>query len=278
LSNIIIFSVVLYFTVAPLREWRKNIRTVNPTPAALAAAQELHKLVPPDARYVMQRDFPQEISQFGMSHPDFWMAWQAGKNTLNVFNVESSTTPVPAYYCDAMITESPEKAADKLARYGVTHVLLINTQKAPGMLVSPRFRKVWDSPPMAILSVLPANGQPEPTSLLTCSAPVQAVRTNSDPEHIMIRANSLSDGTATIAVAWSPKWSVKLDNMPISLAKDPEGLLSFSLPKGSHTVTLDFCKDVWDYIGITISVLSITILLLFVGWKIVSMQRKDSNI
>ncbi|MEI6703479.1 MAG: hypothetical protein WCL71_08080, partial [Deltaproteobacteria bacterium] len=178
-GNIIIFSVVLYFTVAPLSEWRKNIRSVNPTPAAFAAAFELKRVVPPDARYVMQRDFPEEIGQFGMSHPDFWMAWQTGRNTLNVFNVESSITPVPAYYCDTMITESPEKAADKLARYGVTHVLLINTQKAPGMLLSPRFRKIWDSPPMAILSVVPADGQPDPSSLLTCTVPVQATRTNS---------------------------------------------------------------------------------------------------
>lgn len=276
-GNIIVFSAVLYFTVAPLLEWRKNIRTVNPTPVALAAAHELNRRVPPSARYVMQRDFPQEISQFGMSHPDFWMAWQSGKNTLNVFNVESSVTPVPAYYCDTMITESPEIAADKLAGYGVTHVLLINTQKAPGMLVSPRFLKVWDSPPMAILSVSPVAGQPEPSSLLTCSVPVQAARTNSDPEHIMLRTNSLSDGVATVAVAWSPKWSAKLDSVPLSLTKDQEGLLSFPLSKGSHTVTLDFCKDVWDYTGITISILTITTLMLLAGWKIVRIRRNASN-
>ena len=276
-GNIIVFSAVLYFTIAPLAEWRKNIRTVSPTPAAFAAADELKRVVPPEARYVMQRDFPQEISQLGMSHPDFWMAWQAGKNTLNVFNVESSITPVPAYYCDTMITEMPEKAADKLARYGVTHVLLINAQKATGMLLSPRFRKVWESPPMAILAVVPANEQPEPTSLLTCNVPVQATRTNADPEHIMLRTSALSDGVATVAVAWSPKWSAKIDSVPLSLTKDQEGLLSFPLPKGSHTVTLDFCKDVWDYTGITISMLSITTLLLLLGWKAINIRRKDAN-
>ena len=276
-GNIIVFATVLYFTVTPLCEWRENIRIVSPTPAAFAAAHELNRLVPPNARYVMQRDFPQEIKQFGMSHPDFWMAWQSGRNTLNVFNVESSTTPTPAYYCDKMLTDLPEQAADNLTRYGVTHVLLTNTQKALGMLTSPRFHMVWDDSAMAILAVLPKNGQPAPSSLLSGSVPIQAKRINSDPEHIIVSTNASSNGVATVAVAWSPKWQAKLDHIPVSLVKNQEGLLSFSLPEGRHTLMLDFCKDIWDYIGITISILAFPMVMLAIGWQMVRISRKTQS-
>ena len=276
-GNIVIFAAILYFTVTPLYEWRGNIRTVSPTPAAFAAAHELNRLVPPNARYVMQRDFPQEIKQFGMSHPDFWMAWQSRRNTLNVFNVESSTTPTPAYYCDKMLTDLPEQAADNLTRYGVTHVLLTNTKKATGMLTSPRFRMAWQDSEIAILTVLPKDGQPEPLSLLSDSVPIQAKRINSDPEHIIIRTNSPFNGIATVAVAWSPKWLAILDQRPVSLVKDQEGLLSFSLPAGNHTLMIDFCKDIWDYIGMTISMLALPTVLLAIGWQIMRTHQNPSS-
>ena len=73
-------------------------------------------------------------------------------------------------------------------------------------------------------------------------------------------------GIASVAVAWSPKWLAKLDGMPLPLSRDKEGLISFTLPKGTHILSLDFCMDLWDYIGITVSMLTMIALITVIGW------------
>ena len=61
-------------------------------PQMYEAAERLHDLVPDGARFVTQRDFPSEIERTGVSHPDFWLARVARRNTLNIFGIESSSS------------------------------------------------------------------------------------------------------------------------------------------------------------------------------------------
>ena len=254
------------FIMVAMSDIRPMVRSVTPTPVAFEAAAELQKLVPDGARYAMQRDFPAEIGIVGMSHPDFWMAWQSKRNTLNVFNVESSTTPTPAYAPDSMTTRPPEQVADDLSRYGVTHILLVNLEKATMLLAAPRFKLVWQNAPLAIVAVIPRDGQPNPSSLLATQCPSQARLINSDPELLSIAVTMAKPCSATIAVAWSPKWVGSLDGAPIKLSRTQEGLLTLSLPAGTHAISLRFQQDGWDKISTLISALG-WLLILAVGWK-----------
>lgn len=266
LRNLVAVAIAVMFAIIAMDKFRPAVRSVVPTPEALSAAAELRRLVPDGARYAMQRDFPGEIRIVGMSHPDFWMAWQSGRNTLNVFNVESSTTPTPAYAADSMTSKPPDQVADKLSSYGVTHVLLVNQAKASGMLSSPRFSLVWQGAAMAILAVIPRDGQPNPASLLATQCPSRAELIDPDPEHLRISVQATTSCAASIAVAWSPKWAGRLDNEPIKLRRTAEGLLTFHLPAGARTIALDFHQDLWDRLAIAISILACLLVAVY-GWK-----------
>lgn len=54
---------------------------------------------------------------------------------------------------------------------------------------------------------------------------------------------------ATFAVAWSPKWSARLNGRDVELGATDLGLLTLALPAGTHTVDLAFARDVWDGLG-----------------------------
>lgn len=265
-KKLLAVAVAAVFVIIAVDKLRPVVRTVTPTPVALAAAAELRRLVPDGARYAMQRDFPDEIRIVGMNHPDFWMAWQSDRYTLNVFNVESSATPTPAYAPDSMTKQPPDKVADSLSSYGVTHVLLVNQEKASMLLASPRFNLVWQSTPMAILAVIPRHGQPNPASLLATECPAQAELIDPDPEHLRISVKATASCSATIAAAWSPKWTGRLDDKPVKIGRTAEGLLALHLPAGTHTIALDFHQDVWDQLGIIITVLACLAVVVY-GWR-----------
>ena len=77
-SQVVAVAIAATLVIVVMQRHRPNIRPVTPVPQALAAAEQLRKIVPDGARYAMQRDYPDEIRIVGMNHPDFWMAWQSG--------------------------------------------------------------------------------------------------------------------------------------------------------------------------------------------------------
>lgn len=250
--------------LVPLGSLRDVAQPVRPTTVALEAAAQVRRHVPESGRYAMQRDFPAEIATFGMSHPDFWMAWRSGRNTLNVFNVESSTTPGPAYAPDAIGRQPADQLADAFARYGVSHVLLVDTTKAGDMLASPRYRLQWQDGRVALLEVVPAAGQPSPTALLASPAPFSATLRSWSPEHVVVDATATAATSATAAIAWSPKWHATVDGRPAELRRSSEGLLELDLPAGRSTVELAFRRDRADRAGAAAT--SLTLVALAARW------------
>ncbi|HVM14630.1 MAG TPA: hypothetical protein VM287_09900 [Egibacteraceae bacterium] len=65
----------------------------DPVPQMLEAANELAR-VPEGARFATERDFPSEIEHTKVSHPDFWLAWASGRNTLNNRGVVGMALPL----------------------------------------------------------------------------------------------------------------------------------------------------------------------------------------
>lgn len=244
-------TAIVLIPVTPYRPFAKQ--SAEPIPQLREAARQLGRLVPDGARFVTQRDFPDEIARTKVFNPDRWLAWASGRYTLNNFNVESSQTPEPAYEGEHLLDRPPDTVADAVSKLGVTHVVTVSDEGAAYLAASPRFSPVWRAPPIVIYSVVPPVGQPSPDALLSGNAPVRATLVRSEPEHLAIDVQSDNATSATVAVGWSPKWHARLDGHPLALAKSPEGLLALTLPGGSHRLRLDFRLDAWDVAGILIT-------------------------
>jgi hypothetical protein len=238
---------------------RDVVRQQEPTSQLRAMAAELSRMVPDGARFATQRDFPQELSTTGVSHPDFWLAWASGRNTLNIFNVESSTTPGPDYEPDRMTSQSPDHAADELLRLGVSHVALTNDQVegARALLSSPRFRLLWAERPMAVLAVQPHHGSPVPGSPIGTDGPAEVSLLEVRPERVEAAVQSARPTLATAAIAWSPKWHATVNGQPVQPGRTEEGLLTVPLPAGTSRVALDFRSDGWDRLGVVATLLTL---------------------
>jgi hypothetical protein len=239
------------------------VRQQTPTPTLRALAVQLAAHVPDGARFATQRDFPNERRITGVSHPDFWLPWASGRDTLNLFNIESSTTPWPGHVSDDMTKQPPDVAADQLSRLGVTHVAVVNDQAAQPLLASPRFATVWRSPPLALLAVSPRQGQPAPGSLLSAPVTAEARLVRAEAQHLVIKASTGQPTSATIAVAWSPKWHARVNGREAALGRSADGLLMLSLPPDKSTIELVFRPDAWDALGATLTALAIAALA---GW------------
>ena len=174
------------------------------TPAPMLRELQLAAHVPDGARFVTQRDFPNERRITGVSHPDFWLPWASGRDT------ESVQHRVVHHRLARSPGGPPDRTASRgggrrLARLGVTHVAVINDQAAQPFLASSRFATVWRSP------TGPARGRTSPGPArtgITLSTPVaaQARLVRAEAQHLVIEATTGEPTSATIAVAWSPKW------------------------------------------------------------------------
>jgi hypothetical protein len=249
--------------VLPLGPWREAARQMpDPVPQMHAAAAELRSLVPPGARFAAQRDYPGEIERTGVMNPDRWLAWASGRNALNVFSLESSQTGRAALTPERFDEQPPEVTAEKMARYGVTHVVTVSDTVAQLLRRSPRLSQVWRESPLAIFAVAPERGQSEPGALITAEAPLRARLIHAEPGRLAIDVEASEATQATVAAAWSPKWHARLNGKHLHLRRAEDGLLELDLPAGRSQLSLDFRPDFWDRLGITVSVLTLLALIL----------------
>jgi hypothetical protein len=247
LGDLSLLAVAAGIVVVPIGTYR-DLAKQSPEPIAelRQAARQLAEIVPEGARFATERDFPAEIGRTKISNPDRWLAWASGRYTLNNFNVESSQTPGAAYESEHILDRPPEAVADGLSRLGTTHLVTISDQAAARLAASSRFKEVWRDAPIAIFSVLPRAGQPDPASLLATDARADARLIVSKPEHLAVDVVASQPTRATIAVGWSPKWHATVNGRSAPLAKSSDGLLELSLPAGKSRLDLEFRRDAWD--------------------------------
>jgi hypothetical protein len=245
----------LALTAAPGRDAPAQLD--EPIAPMRAAAAALSRLVPDGARFATQRDFPLEIGRTGVIHPETWLARVSGRNSLNGFNLESSSTPWAALAPDDLDQPGPRTSARRLSRFGVTHVVTTGEALFGDLTASGRFRPVWREPPLAILEVVPEPGQPGPASLLSSPRPLLASLTDTRPEHLAIDMEAQGPSEATVALAWSPKWHARLDGHPHDLDRTPDGLVTLKVPGGASQLRLDYRADMWDRLGAVITLLTL---------------------
>ena len=274
LGDLALLGVAAGIVIVPIGTYRDLARqSPEPIPELREAARQLAEIVPEGARFATERDFPAEIGRTKVSNPDRWLAWASGRYTLNNFNVESSQTPVAAYESEHILDRPPEAVADAISRLGTTHLVTVSDQAAMRMAGSPRFNEVWRDAPIAIFSVVPRAGQPDPASLLATNTPADAGLVVSKPEHLVIEVAAAQPSRATVAVGWSPKWHATVNGRSATLAKSSDGLLELSLPAGESRLELEFRRDVWDYLGLLISVAT----ALGSGWWLLRERRSTES-
>lgn len=236
----------------------------SPVPQLQHAAAELRHDVPDGARFVTQRDYPGEVLRTGVILPPTWLAWASGRDSLNGWNLESSSTPEPDLEPDLHLGRRPaDLQADVLSRLGVSHVVTTGDPFADALAVSDRFELVWREAPIAIFAVRARPEQPEPAALVATGAPATARVMRADPERLRIRVDPSAATTATVAVAWSPKWRGRVDGRPVELGHTADGLIAVRLPAGRSTLELDYGPDGWDRLGVGVSALTLVLLAAF---------------
>ena len=253
--------VAVVVVVSPLGPDRGSAREFDPPVLQLQrAAAELRRDVPDGARFVTQREYPGEVLRTGVLLPPTWLARASGRDSLNGWNLESSSTPEPDLYLGKRPAETQ---ADVLSRLGVSHVVTTGEPFADALAVSDRFELVWREPPIAIFAVRARPGQPEAAALVATGAPATARLTRADPERLRIRVDASAATPATVALAWSPKWHGRVDGRPVELGHTDDGLISVRLPAGGSTLELDYGPDGWDRLGVGISALTLVFLAAF---------------
>jgi hypothetical protein len=265
------FGLALAVVIVPLGTDRQAAGQIDaPVPSLAEAARQLASRVPDGARFVTERDISDERATTNLGAPHFWLAWASGRATLNSYNLESSTTPGAAQEADSVGQRPPEVVADGLSRLGVTHLVTLSDDAANRFTSSERFSEVWRSSPVAIFGVSPRSGQPDPATLVTANAPIQAEMLRAEPEQLVIQVNPSSSVQATVAIGWSPKWHAQLDGEPVALGRASDGLLQLDLPAGVSQLVIEFRPDAWDRLGLGISLITVTLLC---GWYLRRRQR-----
>jgi hypothetical protein len=246
-----------------------------PIPQLQHAATELRHVVPDGARFATQRDYPAEVFRTGVVLPPTWLARASGRDSLNGWNLESSSTPEPDVEPDLYLGKRPaEMEADVLSRLGVSHVVTMTDAFADALAASDRFDLVWRESPIAIFALRARGGQPEPAALVTTAAPAAARVTRAEPERLRIRVDAAAPTPATVAVAWSPKWHGHVDGRPVALGHTHDGLIAVRLPPGRSTLELGYEPDGWDHLGVGVSALTLVLLAAFGAY---SARRRQST-
>lgn len=254
---VLVVTAVASVVSAPGRETAGQFP--QPVPALPAAARQLARLVPDGARFATERDFPAEAVRTGVIHPETWLARASGRNSLNGFNLESSSTPRAALLMDRLEGLSATRIALRLSRFGVTHVVATSDEFARRLTRSPRFLPVWSAPPLTILAVKAASERPSPANQMTAEGPLSARLTRAEPEHLAFEIEAPERLDVTVALAWSPKWHGRLNGVPVRLGRTDDGLVTLAVPPGRSGFRLDYRGDAWDRLGVSSTLLTVAV-------------------
>lgn len=258
MGDLIAVMAAAALVVVPLGPTRDFAREMMVPVAQMGeAARELARVVPEHARFATQRDFPGEITRTSMIHPDRWLAWKSGRNTLNIFHATSSVAAGPAFETDHIVDRPPEAVAESLSRYGVSHLVTVSDAAADQITGSSRFTTVWRESPLAIFAISPAVGQPQPATLITGDGPLSAELLDADPERLAFQVTSSQPVRAQVALAWSPKWHATVDGRSVRVQRTDQGVALVALPQGNHRLVLTFRQDIWDRLGALVSLASV---------------------
>lgn len=243
-------AIAFMLAVAPIDSWR-DAATQMPVavPQMEDAAAQLSVLVPEGARFATERDFPGEIGNTNIIHPDRWLGWRSGRNTLNIFSIESSIAAGTPSVLEQVKEIPPTELADSLARLGVTHLVTLSDTARNRLAGHERFDQFWTSAPLAIFGVRPAAGRPEPASLVSAPTGMTASLVSAKADRVEVSVDAAAATTVSVAVGWSPKWHATVGGRGTPVGRTADGLITVDVPAGPSTIVLEFRPDGADRVG-----------------------------
>ena len=251
-------------------------QSAEPSPSLVAVAADLERLVHPSARFATERNFPGEITTTGVVHPDLWLAERSDRNTLNLFNAESSASDAP-FVTERIRSEPPTTLRNELSRLGVSHVVTVQTATAERMVASGLYRDVATHDELQVLEIVRPTGLPDAATLLSVapggpSLTGELVRGAAGV--IVADVAASAHLQATVAVGWTPKWRATVDGRAVAPHRTDDGLVGIDLPAGSSRVLLEWRPDGWDRAGQILSGVAVAGL----GYRLSSlMSRRRSR-
>jgi len=239
-----------------------------PSPGLAGAARFLRTWLPPGARIAEVRQYPQDVAAAGgVQHPDFFLASATGHPTLNEFNVESTSATAVAFTAEHLLLYGADGAADDLAKYGVAAIVSTSAETTRDLGASERLRDVWHASGWTVMEVVPQEDRPAPATLLwtegASSARVDAGAT--DPSRLRLVVTAPAPTSGSVAVAWSPRWRLRVDGRRVRARRSPDGLVAVDLPAGRSVVELRWTGDPWAGVGLVMSALTGVVGLAAVG-------------
>ncbi len=273
------FGLAVALFLLPPGSDRGLTRPAQPVDEAVELAAELRATVPAHGRIAIQRS-PFEVAATGVAHPDFWLGWASGRDVLNIFNPESSVVESSVFLPEHLRGDADGDAV-RLARLGVTHLVLTDPTTFTAYGESPSFEMLWWRPRLLLLEVRPPPPAPAPRSKVWAPVGIDVATEVVDEEHLTITLRTGASTDVDLAVASSPKWHAEVVGgagtssgaagppLELPVSASPVGLLRVTVPAGSSVVALHFEPDGWDRFGGAVSALTLGLLCAFLSARLV---------
>lgn len=239
-------------------------------PAITAVSKALAEDMPPWSRFVFAQENGFRTS-FGIVHPEFWIAWQAKRNTVADLG-GNSVSPFDNYLQDHIFDGQVPDVPRRLANAGVTH-LLVGPTDLPKMS-DPQWAAwtlAWSGAGTSMFRRTAPPEQPAADAQITTSAPSDIELTRYGPERLLWTKRGGPATDAVIAVAAFRKWHVRLDGREVrtsattrASAGGGEGLIALHLPAGNVTIEATFERTWGDYAGLVVTLGGVLVVLW--GW------------
>lgn len=245
-------------TLIPASETARDVPEMPP--AITAVSKALAADMPPWSRFVFAQENGFRAS-FGIVHPEFWIAWEARRNTVTDLG-GNSVSPFDNYLQDHIFDGYFTDVPTRLANAGVTH-LLVGPTDLPKMSGPEwvEWHLVWSGSGTSMFRRTAPVGQPAADSQITTSAPSDIKLTRYGAERLVWSKNGGPATDAVIAIAAFRKWHVRVDGqeLPTSATRantsgaGGEGLIRVHLPAGSATIEATFERTWGDYAGVVVT-------------------------
>lgn len=229
--------------VGPYQQTQSNIMKVNalrlPDPRLVQTAASLHQLVPTHARWAMIVDWPDE-KQYGVDLPQFWLASQSGRLSLNGFGGDS-VMAWNVWQPDAFLTLPENDLAALLRRAGVTHVLAPGEKSTAKLTAVPNLFQRVDAPgALALFAVRSADNKTVgSTQLIETTDPSLRLKSFSNEHFVWETKAQAPPSSAVLAIGYTPKWKAHWNGQAIKTVSDA-GQIRLELPAGPGKLDLRY--------------------------------------
>lgn len=227
-----------------------------------AMASEMQRVVPPVERIAIQEDFPHDRERLGVATPQRWLAWRSGRDVLNVFNPELSKGAIAGSKAVESIGKaSPAQISERLREYG-TGWLVTTTANERRRLDVGLFERVADAGDLTLFKLRPDSRRPDAGSLVSFASIEGAAsyRRASNEEHSFVLSVP-EKTTARLAIAYSPRWQLTIDDRRAPVRATEEGVIEFEVEAGERRAELRYERDPWTLVGALISVVVVVFIV-----------------